>query len=569
MIPPSPETPGGPATGPPGAGSPESRRAWRLALAALFALATLLATRELNRGPLEVHEAYVVETAREMGARGEWVVPYFNDRPRLRKPPLSYWLVAAVGRATGAGTRLEPWHGRLVSALAGIGLVAIVVGLAVRLYDRPTALLAGAMTATTQGFFHWAHNARSDLLYAFWAGLAMVGFLRLWEAAREERPDRLGAVMVWGSFAAGTLTKGPQIPAMLLVAFGLWAWREGGVARRAWKALHPVVGTLVWIALAAPWWLVLEATLGSEGLEGTQLSGSLLRPGIPGLDYLYRVPQLLAPWSLLLPVLAALPWRGPEGRRTRWLAALALVPTVILSLGSQQRAFYVLPVLAPFLVLIAAGAREVAARAGDHPRLDRLVRWLGPAFAGLLALAAAAILVLYDRIPDPPAGLAARAAVLIGVVLLLGGILARWAAARRRRIAGLYGLAAVVFALYWLVGGPVREWSKGRARAEDLAATANRHRTAAGLYTYDLTPDPYVYYAGPPVEELETVEDVLDRLQRETEPLVVFAEEAALDSLPATIEVTPLEVDPQWKEPRLVVARLEARRPAGPAAAGP
>ena len=93
---------------------------WRLGAASLLILGLALAGRELGRPPLEVHEAYVVQTAQEMNQRGSWVVPWFNGEPRLKKPPLSYWATALVGRLAGHDP-LRPADGRIPSALAGVG----------------------------------------------------------------------------------------------------------------------------------------------------------------------------------------------------------------------------------------------------------------------------------------------------------------------------------------------------------------------------------------------------------------------------------------------------------------
>lgn len=533
---------------------------WRLAFGTLLLLSALLATRELDRGALELHEAYVVETASEMTARGEWVVPYFNAEPRLRKPPLSYWLTAIVGRATHEEGRLHPWHGRLVSAMAAVGLVGLVAWLGVTLYDRPTGLLAGTMAATTQGIFHYAHSARADLLYAFWFAVALAGLVRVWRAADADRDDGVGVVLVWTAFAAATLTKGPQLPAMLLVAHGVWAWREGGSARRAFARLRPVAGLALWAALAAPWWLAMELRLPA-GLGGTELSGSLLRPGLPGADYLYRVPQLLAPWSLLLPAVAALAWRGPDGRTTRWLAAVAGIPVLMLSLGSQQRAFYVLPVMAPFLLGIAAGTRAVVSRSGVASGLDRWVRWAGPAFAGLVALAAVVGLTFPGRIPHPPHDAIARTAILLGVAIALGVILVGIALRGRVSLAP-YGLAAVAFALFWILGGPVREWTKGLDHFAEMGATAARHRTEGGIWTFRVAPDPYVYSAGPPIRELESVDEVLDQVESAEEGIVVIGEERDLEALSPFCRVERVEPHPARGEHGRIVAHLE-RRPGG------
>ena len=44
----------------------------------------------------DANEAFYVETPRQMVERGDYLNPSFNGRPRLNKPPLSYWIVAAL-----------------------------------------------------------------------------------------------------------------------------------------------------------------------------------------------------------------------------------------------------------------------------------------------------------------------------------------------------------------------------------------------------------------------------------------------------------------------------------------
>ena len=95
---------------------------WRWVLAGLTILLGLANMVDL---PMEPHETFVVRTVEEMHDRGEWIVPYLNDRPRLNKPPLSYWFTAVVAEIAGDLHRVAPWEGRLVSVLAGAGLVAV------------------------------------------------------------------------------------------------------------------------------------------------------------------------------------------------------------------------------------------------------------------------------------------------------------------------------------------------------------------------------------------------------------------------------------------------------------
>src|SRR4051812_50061850 len=49
----------------------------------------------------DANEAFYVETPREMLERGDFISPTFNYLPRLNKPVLSYWIVAAFYKVFG------------------------------------------------------------------------------------------------------------------------------------------------------------------------------------------------------------------------------------------------------------------------------------------------------------------------------------------------------------------------------------------------------------------------------------------------------------------------------------
>ena len=61
------------------------------------------------------HEAYAVVPAREMISSGNWTIPRSGGLPRLRKPPLSYWVVASSATLFG---ELNEWTVRVPAAVS-------------------------------------------------------------------------------------------------------------------------------------------------------------------------------------------------------------------------------------------------------------------------------------------------------------------------------------------------------------------------------------------------------------------------------------------------------------------
>jgi len=277
--------------------------------------------------PLDDHEAFVVQTAQEMRDRGDWIVPYFNGRPRLRKPPLSYWAAAATAEIVRA-PRVEPWHGRAASVAGAVGLTMLTMVIAELLTDPRTAVVAGLVAATSTGLFRYAHSARPDMLYAFWCTAVLAAFL--WNAARAERATLGPALVAWAAAGLATLTKGPQVPAMLLVALGVAAWRADWSWTRFRTTVRPLPGLLIAAAIAVPWWMAVDRAVPG-GIRGTQLGGSLLEPSSTYLltpYFFYRPLALLLPSIVFLAPVAYFRRWPPRDTATRLLLTLVVVAAI-------------------------------------------------------------------------------------------------------------------------------------------------------------------------------------------------------------------------------------------------
>src|SRR5690348_133876 len=80
-------------------------------VAVLWALGICLGLGTASR--LTYHEAFVAQGAREIVASGCWWHPAVGGLPWLEKPPLPFWVVAALGWCAGDVT---PTVARLPSA---------------------------------------------------------------------------------------------------------------------------------------------------------------------------------------------------------------------------------------------------------------------------------------------------------------------------------------------------------------------------------------------------------------------------------------------------------------------
>src|SRR3954462_7195400 len=99
-----------------------------------------------------------------------WLVAQIQGRPRLEKPPLPRWTIATLMRLTG---RRDEWMVRLPSALAALGMVALVYLLGRRLGDRSVGLASGLALTSMVFFVVELRQAGNDGPLAFFTTLAL------------------------------------------------------------------------------------------------------------------------------------------------------------------------------------------------------------------------------------------------------------------------------------------------------------------------------------------------------------------------------------------------------------
>jgi 4-amino-4-deoxy-L-arabinose transferase-like glycosyltransferase len=329
----------------------------------LILLAALTFFAGLGRGAItDADEAFYAEASREMVASGDWITPYYNYETRFQKPILYYWLTAATYLATGP-TELGA---RLWAALAGIGLVLVTAAAGRRWYDETTGFLAGAIVATNFGYFTIGRMALPDLPLTFCITLAI--WAALVSTLEQERNPRKFVILAALGLGLGFLMKGPVgviIPLLVIIPVLM-------IERRS-IALEPsdiVIGFLIMIAIAVPWYVVMWARHGNAYLQSffvgdnfERFATSRFNDPRPWWFYLPVVAGGLLPWTPL-----ALTWLGPitqflRGRRSIGTIDLRLLmwaalPLIFYSISVGKQPRYVLPVLPPLALLLASSIVE-------------------------------------------------------------------------------------------------------------------------------------------------------------------------------------------------------------------
>ncbi|RJR30479.1 MAG: hypothetical protein C4574_02350 [Candidatus Latescibacterota bacterium] len=337
-------------------------------------------------------EASLAETAREIAAGGGPLPMRFDGAPAHDTPPLAPWLMSLFFLLFGANDFTARFGFVLLSVAAS--WVLLVAGreasrdlaaheaAAAEAREREhetrwatlpaaTGVLAAIVLAATPLFGRFAPHVTTGLPLAFFASLALLGWLYL--------PERRFGAVLWGAaIAGGVLSAGAG--GLLPVAGAAVAGAVERGRRRIWNMPAFLAATAAGAAIGGLW-LVPAAARGGGFFESplwTPLS-SLVRPGPRAgaaiVDSFVNVWLRSFPWSIPATVAAArLLFSGGARRRAcavgeidsalLLFAAAVFLPFALA--GAEPVSSFL--AVAPFTAILAA--REIARWAllrGRHP----------------------------------------------------------------------------------------------------------------------------------------------------------------------------------------------------------
>jgi 4-amino-4-deoxy-L-arabinose transferase-like glycosyltransferase len=418
----------------------------RLVVIGAFWLVTMFAGLG-NTALWEPDEPRFAEATRQMFERGDFLTPWFNDRPRFEKPILLYWLqtpfVAVLGPTEAAF--------RLPAAIAGLLTLLVVYRLTRDLVSADAGLLAALTLATTFRFILYARQSLTDVPVTFFVTLAVWFFLRAHDAP--EGQSRRDALLAWAATGLAALTKGPVavLAPAIWIAFAVIYHRKTFLPR-----LHLFTGVLVAATIALPWHLYMIALHGRAFVDvalGYEVVARYLSEDFPGRDrgILYFVGVWFgdaAPWSLFFAsgvIWLYVCWRALDSTTQR-VSVLALVwfATVLalFSVSEYKLPHYIMPAYPPTAILTGIFLDEVMRSQRLRPAL-----WMVPALMSALLLLVGAVLL----------GLLLRRAFelelsdvsfVLPLAMAVGGVTVAMAAMRGRAQTGVWALLATLVAAY-------------------------------------------------------------------------------------------------------------------------
>jgi 4-amino-4-deoxy-L-arabinose transferase-like glycosyltransferase len=306
-----------------------------IALAGLVVFFTHLGATRL----WDLDEGYFAGTAAEMHARGEWLVPIFNDELFTRKPPLMFWMMRFGYALFG----VNEFAARFWSAVFAIATALLTYQIGRRLLDRTAAFWGGLAMTSTLMFTVVGRAATQDSFLVFFCTLAMWCFVRgagpslaesrdgqpnAWDLRRG--PIGIGwAVGMYAAMGVAVLAKGPIGVLLPMASIGLfllvmtppavppknagWLLRVAcrlkpfgpvNFVRAVWT-MRPITALAALAAVAGPWYIAIGLRTDGEFLwkfVGLYNVGRFLTPMENHSGPLfYYVPAVLVgffPWSV-------------------------------------------------------------------------------------------------------------------------------------------------------------------------------------------------------------------------------------------------------------------------------
>ncbi len=436
-------------------------------------------------------EGFYAATAAEMHARGDWVTPTFNGKLFAHKPPMMFWGMM-VGYEMFGVTELGA---RFISSLFGLGTILLTYALARKLFDAATGLFAGLAIGSCIMFTIVSRSATADAHLSFFTVLALYLWVRDYFSVPFSNRDQVLSTIRWRSWimtyavmGLAVLTKGPIGFLFPTAVIGLFLLTEQQVvlpvgskflrrviarlkpygpipfSKTVW-AMRPITAAVIVLAVAAPWYLLVQWRTGGEFLREFigvhhlgRMSQAMDNHSGPIYYYLFACLIGMYPWSAFA-IPTALSWLGQsqvslQARAVRFVSCWVAVYLVIFSLASTKLPNYVLPAY-PALAIIVG--RYFAMWTQDLKSVSRA--WLNAgwilliAFGALIALGVPAM----GLIPWNGKSVLDRAGMdeilqqrsiwlgIAGVPLLLFGAVGAWFLSRNRpRLsAGAFSVAAV------------------------------------------------------------------------------------------------------------------------------
>ena len=482
----------------------------------------------------DANEAFYVETPREMLQRGDFVSPTFNYLPRLNKPVLSYWIVAAFYKVFGVSVGVQ----RLPIALAALAMIVAALLLARSAGNLEAGLWAAMGLAVAPRLVMFGRRIFIDIYISMFMAMTLT-FFALAERYPERR--RLFLLLMYVCVGLGVLTKGPVAAVLPTLVFGMYLLLHREL-KRVTEMMIPL-GLVIVLAIVVPWYAALYHRYGwtyiTSFIVGENIARYTEGLGVEqrrGLSfYLPVVFSDSFPWSLCLFGAAALwlvDWRNRRGLKTPpyvldnvafriqtllWLWIVIIV--IFFTFSAAKQDLYIFPIVPAVAAL--AGLFIARRDAPASAPLPRTLRVTAVAIGLLLAVAGAGTFYIFETVGKV---YALHGAAFVGGAAAVGGTIALAFALFNRARAALVVVLVSLVTLNWVfIIWVLPSFERYKPVLPLTAAIQSRLSDHDLVAHYNVALPSMVYYLGRHIEILFDREAFLTLLKGEKRVFAVVS----------------------------------------------
>lgn len=208
------------------------------------------------------NESFYAEAVREMFESGNWMEFFYNYEPRYKKPPLTYWAIAASASVFG----INEFGIRLPIVLMGIGSIWFTYLTGRRMYGNQGGIYAMVMMAFSLQLLAVKQYASPEMPLTFFFTVTMYYFIKGY-LDNNSRSIYLSYVFL----GLTVLTKGFPYFIIIVGIIGLFVFLNGPLKwQRVWseiKLLRPHLGILVSLLIGLSWIIFMYLKNGQEFWE--------------------------------------------------------------------------------------------------------------------------------------------------------------------------------------------------------------------------------------------------------------------------------------------------------------
>ena len=349
----------------------------RWAINVLFFSAAVVYIIGLNIDIMEVDAAQYASMSREMAETGDYLEVYHRGNDYLDKPPFLFWISSTFIKIFGPTN----WAYKLASFLFSILGIISTYKLGHLLYNKRIGFTAAIILGTTQAFFLFNHDVRTDtiltsaVIFAVWQITSFVFY-----------NNKMHLIGGFVGIGIGMLTKGPialMVPVLALSSYFIGRKRFREFFRKEW-----LLGILIIAVMLAPMAYGLYTQFDAQPNKAVTFisqDGATVKTNVSGLKFFFWTQSFgritgenvwndgspptffidtflwsFLPWSLL--AIWAILWRSfntivdivKRRKKQEWLTLGGFIlPFIAFSMSSYKLPHYIF-VLYPFAAIMTA-----------------------------------------------------------------------------------------------------------------------------------------------------------------------------------------------------------------------